>query len=156
MPSSIPNTSDQLKWLERIATLMDKAFKIPGTNVRVGLDPIIGLVPVVGDLVSFGISTLLLYAAFANGASGKVIMKMLFNIALDASVGSVPVLGNLFDFAFKANSRNYAILQEHWLDGKHQGSGGKYIIAGMFILVALLLIVGLVSWKIVSFLLGLF
>lgn len=156
MTESYKSTSnpDQLKWLSNIARLMDRAIKIPGTDIRIGLDPIIGLVPVVGDLISFGISTILLYAAYSNGASGKVIMKMLLNITLDASVGMIPVLGNIFDFAYKANTRNYNLLSEHWQEGKHTGSGVGFIIAGLVLLITFSAAVIFIVWKFMAFLLS--
>jgi len=145
----------QLAWLENIASLMDRAIKIPGTKIRIGLDPIIGLIPVVGDLISFGISSILLYAAFMHGASRKVVMKMLMNIALDSSIGMIPVLGNIFDFAFKANSRNYILLSEHWQEGKHKGSGWQYIVIGLLILLVLMGAVMLLIWKLLLLILSL-
>jgi hypothetical protein len=150
------NKQEQLKWLERIATLMDKAFRIPGTNIKIGLDPIIGLVPVIGDLIAFGISSILIFAAFSSGASGKVMIKMLINIAFDTLAGSVPGLGNVFDFFYRANSRNYTLLREHWLEGKHMGSGWGYVVLAVCILLAFFILMAVLFWKLAFMVAALF
>jgi hypothetical protein len=141
------NKQEQLKWLERIATLMDKAFRIPGTNIKIGFDPIIGLVPIIGDLIAFGISSILIFAAFTSGASGKVMIKMLINIAFDTLAGSLPGLGNVFDFFYRANTRNYTLLREHWQEGKHMGSGWGYIVLAVGILLAFFILMAVLFWK---------
>lgn len=154
--SSQGDKQEQLKWLERLAALMDRAFRIPGTRIKIGLDPIIGLFPVVGDLIAFGISSILIFAAFSSGASGKVMIKMLLNIVFDAITGSIPLAGNLFDFFYRANYRNYIILKEHWMEGKHMGSGWEYIAAAVAIILFFFVAMALIFWKLVFLLLELF
>ena len=83
--------------LEALAKLMDGAFVIPGTNIRMGLDGLIGLVPVAGDMVSGLISTYMIWEARQLGAPRWLIARMLANTLLDTTIGAVPVLGDAFD-----------------------------------------------------------
>lgn len=117
---------------------MDAQFRIPGTSIRFGLDGIIGLVPGVGDFVSFLISGYIVSIAVNKGASGFVLARMLLNIVVDALVGAIPILGDIFDVVYKANQRNMQLLQEHYVDGKHQGSSMKVIIPIVLVLLAVL------------------
>lgn len=93
-----------------LARLMDSAFELPGTGVRIGIDPLLGLVPVVGDVLTTAVSLYIVLLAYRMGATRAQLAGMLFNIAIDFAVGEVPVLGDFFDFAFKANERNLVIL----------------------------------------------
>ena len=136
-----------LRGLNRLAKLMDAQFRIPGTNIRFGMDGLIGLVPGVGDFASFLISSYLVSMAVNKGASGFVLARMIFNIVLDALVGAIPILGDIFDVAFKANQRNIKLLQEHYTEGRHQGSAKKVIIP--VVIVVLAVMVGLV-WLVVK------
>ncbi|MEQ9440204.1 MAG: DUF4112 domain-containing protein, partial [Cyclobacteriaceae bacterium] len=103
-----------LKWVDRITRMMDSKFRVPGTNFRFGLDPILGLVPGLGDAASVAVSGSLIYYMARHGVSRKVIIMMLGNVALDAIFGSIPILGNVFDFFFKANQRNVRLLKRHY------------------------------------------
>jgi len=93
-----------------LAQLMDNAFEIPGLRVRIGLDPLIGLIPAAGDAISAAVSLYIVWEASRLGATRKQVAMMLVNVALDAVIGSVPGLGDVFDVAFKANVRNLAML----------------------------------------------
>ena len=99
--------------LEALAKLMDGAFVIPGTNIRMGLDGLIGLVPVAGDMVSGLISTYMIWEARQLGAPRWLIARMLANTLLDTTIGAVPVLGDAFDVMFRANMKNMALLRRH-------------------------------------------
>jgi hypothetical protein len=92
---------------------MDGAFRIPGLNIRVGLDPIIGLIPGIGDIVSTLVSLYVLAAAQRYGLPRITTLRMGLNIALDAIIGAIPVVGDLFDLTWKANNRNVALLRHH-------------------------------------------
>jgi hypothetical protein len=99
--------------LEALAKLMDGAFVIPGTTIRFGLDGIIGLIPVAGDLLAGLVSTYLIWEAKQLGAPRWLIARMLANAFLDTAVGSVPVLGDAFDVLFRANMKNMALLRRY-------------------------------------------
>ena len=108
--------SDRLKTLNRIrkvSRLMDTAIGIPGTKFRIGLDPILGLLPGAGDLVGMGLSVYILVLAARFRLPGTVMRGMILNVALEGVLGSVPLIGDIFDAFFKANIRNLAILEQH-------------------------------------------
>ncbi|MBT2558296.1 DUF4112 domain-containing protein [Hymenobacter sp. ISL-91] len=142
---SVPtfNQDDRLQWVERVSRLLDSQFRVPGTNWRFGLDPIMGLLPVVGGLPSLAVSGLLIMTMMRHGASGNLVVRMVFNVVLDALIGAIPIVGNIFDFAYKANNRNVALLRAHYAEGKHQGSG-----KGLLLVLALVLLAlgGLLVW----------
>lgn len=88
-------------------------MRIPGTSVRVGLDPIIGLIPGAGDLAGAALGGWLILLASREGAPRGMLLRMLANVGVDALLGSVPLLGDLFDAGYKANMRNVALLERH-------------------------------------------
>ncbi|MGQ0684078.1 DUF4112 domain-containing protein [Bradyrhizobium sp.] len=111
-----PLTREQrLARLEALAKLLDVAFILPGTNIRYGIDGLIGLIPVVGDIITTAISLWLVREARALGAPWHVTARMLGNVALDGVVGLVPVAGDAFDVMFRANVRNVRLLRR-WLE----------------------------------------
>jgi hypothetical protein len=101
--------------LEALAKLLDVAFIVPGTKIRYGIDGIIGLIPIVGDLITTAISLWVVREAKALGAPWHLTARMLGNVALDGVVGIVPVVGDAFDVMFRANIRNVRMLRK-WLD----------------------------------------
>ncbi len=105
----------RLARLEALAKLLDVAFIIPGTNIRYGIDGLIGLIPVVGDVITTAISLWLVREARALGAPWHLTARMLGNVALDGAVGLVPLVGDAFDVAFRANVRNMRLLRR-WMD----------------------------------------
>jgi hypothetical protein len=106
-----PGKRAAVERLDRIATLLDSQFSFLG--IRFGIEPIVGLVPVVGDLAMAAWSGYLVLEAARNGAPKRDVAHMVVNVALDAAIGSVPVLGTVFDVAYKANKRNVRILRRH-------------------------------------------
>src|SRR5678815_1721368 len=108
-----PGQQQRLIALRHMARLLDSAFEVPGTTYRVGLDPILGLVPGIGDLVSPLFTIGVLWQAHDLGIPRVVQLRMLGNVAIDAVVGAVPFLGDLFDFAWKSNEMNMVLLEEH-------------------------------------------
>ena len=133
--------NDQIKrdfmWVDRVAWLMDEKFRIGGSRFRFGLDPLINLVPFLGNIVGFGVSLMLVIVMWRNGASRKVVMLMTINVILDTTVGAIPVIGQVFDFFFKANTKNILLLREYYYQGKHQGKGND-VLAVIFGLILLL------------------
>lgn len=103
----------QLEMLEMLANLMDNAFQIPHTNIRFGIDSFIGLIPILGDTVSAGISLFLISSARAMGIPKHKIWLMRFNIFMDWLIGCIPFIGDAFDVAWKANTRNIKIIRVH-------------------------------------------
>ena len=148
-PAAPFDVDERLRWVERIARLMDSQFRLPGTRFRFGLDPLLGLVPIVGDLSTTAVSVALLLTMLRHGASGAVAVRMALNILIDTLVGAVPILGNVFDFAYKSNERNVALLRRHYGEGKHAGSG-RGLVA--LLLLGFLVVAGLVAWGSVALL----
>lgn len=110
------NTNERIVTLDRIrkfSRLMDSAFRIPVIGFRFGLDPIIGLIPGAGDLVSTAFSAYLIYLATRFRLPPQVLYKMILNISLEAVVGMVPLVGDLFDAFYKSNMRNLELLERH-------------------------------------------
>ena len=103
----------QLERLRSLARLLDSAVQLPGTRFRFGLDPIIGLVPGIGDLIAAFFSTYIIYQAARLGAPRSTLVRMLANVGVDTLVGEIPLLGDLFDFGWKSNTRNIALLERH-------------------------------------------
>lgn len=140
-----PNT--KLRWVEKLSYLLDEQFRLPGTNFRFGLDPILNLIPFAGDMSGLLISAALVLTMAKNGASSKIVTLMVINIVLDATIGGIPVIGQIFDFFFKANKRNIRLLHEHYQEGKHQGSGKGVLIAVGFVLLILFVLIVYLIWK---------
>ncbi len=111
----ISDTTKQtrLDRLERLSRLMDTAFAIPGTNIRMGIDSLVGLIPGFGDLAGLLISLYIIREAAGLGAPRRAVMRMIFNVILETLIGAVPVLGDMFDIAFKANRRNVKLLRKY-------------------------------------------
>jgi hypothetical protein len=105
----------RLRRLEAMAKLLDVAFILPGTNIRYGIDGIIGLIPVVGDIIATALSLWLVREARALGAPWYVTARMLGNVAFQGVVGAVPVAGDAIDVLFRANMRNARLLRR-WLE----------------------------------------
>ena len=93
---------------------MDSQFVIPGVGVRFGVDPVLGLIPGLGDLVSGLVSLYIVAAAAKQGTSRLTVARMAMNLGLDALLGTVPFAGDLFDVGYKANNRNVALLRRHF------------------------------------------
>jgi hypothetical protein len=104
--------------LRAVTHLFDQAFRVPGTKWRFGLDALFGLIPGLGDVAGALVAVYALHVARELRAPGVVQAQMLSNIALDALVGTVPLLGDIFDFAFKAQTRNLALLDD-WVGTPH-------------------------------------
>lgn len=142
-----------LKEVSYLAKLMDSRWRLPGTNMRFGLDGIIGLIPGAGDLSTFAVSGYMLWIMARNGASGFVLARMVTNVLIDAIIGSIPFIGDLFDFVFKANTRNLRLMQEHYQEGRHRGSAWRVIVP---VLIVLFLVIVAIIWLAYKLIAGLF
>ena len=139
---------DRVERLHGLARVLDSAFKLPGTNFRFGLDPIIGLIPGAGDLIAAGLSGFILIEAARIGVPRTVLLRMGWNVAVETIVGVVPLAGDLFDAAYKANNRNIRLLDRYLAapDRTHRASRGLLFA----ILGGLALLVIAVVWLVVS------
>ncbi len=102
-----------LNRIRKLSRLMDTSIRIPLTGFHIGIDPIIGLVPGAGDLISTAFSAYIIFLATRFGIPHQDLVKMIFNVGLETVVGTVPFIGDLFDAFYKSNIRNLAILEQH-------------------------------------------
>ena len=105
-----------IQYLRRLARLWDASFRIPGTGIQLGLDPIVGLIPGVGDAAGALVASYIVLAAARRGVPPSTLLRMLANIGIDALVGAIPVLGDLFDIGWKSNLMNVALIEQHVAD----------------------------------------
>jgi len=150
------STEARIDLLRRWSRLLDRAFKVPGTQFRFGLDPLLGLVPGLGDIVTPLFAGALLLEARRRRVPGVVQLRMLLNVAVDALFGAVPVAGDVWDAVWKANTRNLALLERHALPGvpprRSDWAFGAAVVA--VVAAIALLPVLLVTWLLLRF--GLF
>lgn len=157
MSTSTTNTTPtdpDLARLETMAKLLDNQFAIPGTNIRFGIDAIIGLIPYFGDMAGFVVSGVLFRTMLKHGAGPLLMLRMMGNVLIDTVVGVVPIVGDLFDFGYKANRRNVDLLRKYYASGAHRPSAkGSLIFLGIvfFILFAALI---WAVWKLAAMLLA--
>jgi hypothetical protein len=136
---------DPLARARTLTRLLDSAAKIPGTGIRFGLDPLLGLVPGLGDIAGAALAGYLVLLAQRLGAPRSVILRMLANVAVDTVGGTVPLVGDAFDVAFKSNTRNLALL-ERTLDVPTRDSerASRVAVIATLVGLALLAVGGLV------------
>ena len=143
--------------LERLAWLMDRAFQIPGTRIRVGLDALLGLFPVGGDVLTGLVQAGIILVALRHYKVPRVVAaRMVWNVLLDIAVGAIPLLGDLFDIGFKANTRNVQLLEAYrhpagsaigrpgaapMLEHRHSGMPWRFIVPVALVLFAVLALV---------------
>ena len=127
-----------------LAKLLDNSIAIPGTGWKIGFDPIVGLIPGIGDLIGAVLSGYIILEAARADASAFTLVRMVGNVAIDTVLGAVPALGDLFDAAWKSNTKNVALLERHLAVDRSAGTGRKRGSIGMIalILVALVIILG--------------
>jgi hypothetical protein len=128
---------DALEHARTLARLLDSAIRIPGTNMRIGLDPILGLVPGLGDVAGAAFAGYLVLVAARTGVSRAVLVRMLLNVALDTFVGAVPVAGDLFDAAWRSNSRNVALLERYLDDPRRVRTSSRALVVAVLATLAL-------------------
>ena len=141
-----------------MAWLLDSSIQLPGTRFRIGLDAILGLIPGLGDVLGVLLSSYIVREAARLGAPPSVLVRMAFNVAVEGIVGLVPFAGDVFDAVWKANQRNYALLDAHLEHPERTAKSSRIFVAMLiaalvaFIVataVAAILIVRLI-WQAVS------
>ncbi|MFN0212958.1 MAG: DUF4112 domain-containing protein [Saprospiraceae bacterium] len=152
--SSTFDQDPELSRLESLSKLMDNQFRVPGTQLRFGLDGIIGLIPYMGDMAGFVVSGFLMRTMMKRGASPLLMIRMLVNYVLDAVVGIIPFLGDLFDFGFKANRRNVTLLKNYYADGKAKPDATRSMAFLGLLFFALFIVLIWLVWKLAALVLG--
>jgi hypothetical protein len=152
------NRWDQGAWLfrdqtlKRLEILLDEAIRIPVIGVRFGLDGIVGLVPGVGDVLAGLLSLVIPIAAWMRGVPYVTLLRMMVNVGIGVLAGSVPVLGDIFDILWKANRRNYRLLQRHLLEPRrHSWRDWAFLLVllgllGLVFALPILVLVWLIAW----------
>lgn len=135
---------DKADNIRTLAQLLDSAFRIPGTGVRVGVDSIFGLIPVAGDLAGAALSGYIVLASARLGAPPSTLLRMLINIGIDTVVGSVPLLGDMFDAGWRANIRNVDLLDSHLGGSIEVRRSNRFVVAAVLLGLLLLAVGGVV------------
>ena len=152
-PMATDRNERSLDGLRRMARLLDAAFRIPGTRITFGLDPLIGLIPGIGDMASPIFTVAILWQAVRLRVPKIVLVRMVINSLVDAAAGAVPVIGDLFDFAWKATNWNMALLERHATPGRPARSS-DYLFVSLCILIVVFaaLLPLLLAWTLISWL----
>jgi hypothetical protein len=119
----------------RVTRLLDELVGVPGTPIKVGLDPVIGLIPVVGDAVAAGVGAWVIAEAARFGVPRLVLGRMVLNLLLDLGVGAIPIVGDLYDMFFRSNSRNLDLFRRHALDPDASARGERAFFAGLLLVI---------------------
>ena len=112
-PEAMAAHNRRLARLQRLAWWLDEAIRIPGTRFRIGLDPILGLIPGLGDVVGAMLAGAIVVESIRRGVPRSTVVRIVTNIILDTTFGTVPVIGDSFDFVWKSNRRNLDLLERH-------------------------------------------
>ena len=124
--------------------MLDAAVRVPGTNIRFGLDAVLGLIPGAGDIAGAILSSFIIAQSARLGAPRSVLVRMVMNVAIDSIVGAVPILGDLFDIGWKSNTRNAELLQEYAVRPRATQAVSRATVAAA-IAVVLLIVIGMVA-----------
>jgi hypothetical protein len=144
-PASTTEVDAELKIIRMFATVMDEIVTIPGTKMKIGLDPILGFIPVIGDLGSAAVSAYLLRAASRFGVPGIIQARMLLNIFIDTVLGLVPFVGDYLDIMFKANAKNAALIISAVENRKTAGRSSWFTLISVFLAFIVIVVGGFVG-----------
>jgi hypothetical protein len=125
--------------IRRVTHILDELVPIPGTNQRIGLDPVIGFIPIIGDVTAATVGAWVILEAARFGVPRWALARMVVNLVVDLAVGLIPFIGDLFDIVSRSNSANLAIFRKHALDPDASSAGHQAFFGGL-----LLLLVGLI------------
>ena len=125
------NEARRLESLRALMRWLDEAFRVPGTTIRFGWDPIIGLVPWVGDVLTALLSLAIVVQAHRMRIPRIVQMRMLLNVAIDVGLGVVPLVGDVADVFWKSNAKNFALLERHAAEPQPAATGDWLFVIGM-------------------------
>ncbi|MBD1866027.1 DUF4112 domain-containing protein [Cyanobacteria bacterium FACHB-471] len=147
IPSVVNSRNTSLQRLRQLSHVLDNAIPIPGTGYRIGLDPLLGLLPGAGDTVAGALSAYIVVEAARMGVPRETLLRMASNIVLEVVLGSVPMLGDVFDATWKANARNIALLETHVdMPQSNRGSDRKFLI--LLILGLAVVIIGFATFSV--------
>jgi hypothetical protein len=139
--SMVSGSAHALRWLRWWADLLDARFRVPGTRIRFGIDPILSLIPGLGDLASPAFAVVLILQGLHQRVPRVVLTRMVVNALVDAAIGAVPILGNVGDIFWRANTANLALLDRHARPGVPPSRGDFAFIFGLAALACLLALI---------------
>jgi hypothetical protein len=119
----------------RVTRVLDELIEVPGTPIKVGLDPVIGLIPVAGDAIAALVGGWVILEASRFGVPRIVLARMVLNLAVDLGIGAIPLLGDAYDLFFRSNSRNLDLFRRHALDPAASTRGEQALFIGLVLLV---------------------
>jgi|TARA_Y100000741_G_scaffold342256_1_gene305119 hypothetical protein len=133
---------EKLIRLKRLSERLDNTFTIPGTKYKIGIEALIGAVPIIGDLIGGILASYIMYSGMKMGAPPRIIARMAVNIAIDFAIGSIPIIGDLFDLVWKANKKNVELIEDATLDDKEEQKLNYLIITALIlVLLGILLLI---------------
>ena len=132
------SSADNLRAARALTGLLDTAFRVPGTRIRVGLDPLLGLIPGLGDVAGAAMAGYVVILGSRFGAPAPVLLRMLANVGVDTVLGAVPLLGDAFDVAWKANVRNLVLLERYLEQPGTTRRSSTLIVGGILVAIGLL------------------
>ena len=140
----IERNEEKLLRLKLLSERLDELTKIPGTNQKIGIDAIIGVIPILGDFIGVVFSTYIMYSGIKMGVSSKVLTKMAANIAIEFIIGWIPIIGDVFDILWKANKRNVELIEDATAEKQVNEKLNYLIVASLIILIlgTILIILG--------------
>jgi len=136
---------EKLLRLKLLSERLDNSIKIPGTNQKIGIDPIIGLIPILGDFIGVIFSTYIMYSGIKMGVSSKIVKKMATNLAIEFIIGSIPIIGDIFDALWKANKKNVELIEEATIENQENYRLNYLIMASLIVLILSLILV-ILGW----------
>jgi len=131
----IERNEEKLLRLKLLSERLDELTKIPGTNQKIGIDAIIGVIPILGDFIGVVFSTYIMYSGIKMGVSSKVLTKMAANIAIEFIIGWIPIIGDVFDILWKANKRNVELIEDATAEKQVNEKLNYLIMASLIILI---------------------
>jgi hypothetical protein len=138
---TIELNEEKLLRLKLLSERLDNSIKIPGTNQKIGIDAIIGLIPILGDFIGVIFSTYIMYSGIKMGVSSKIVKKMATNLAIEFIIGSIPIIGDIFDALWKANKKNVELIEEATIENQENYRLNYLIIASLIVLILGLILV---------------
>jgi hypothetical protein len=147
VPSVVNPRYTSLQRLRQLSHVLDNAIPIPGTGYRIGLDPILGLLPGAGDTVAGALSAYIVVEAARMGIPRETLARMVSNIILEVVLGSVPLLGDVFDATWKANARNITLLESH-VDMPQTDRKGDRLFLILLILGLAIVVIGFATFSV--------
>lgn len=149
LSSPVADPQTRLTHLRQLARALDTAVRIPGTNVRFGLDALVGLIPGVGDVTTGLASVFVILSAAQMGVPPAVLARMVLNVAIDTGVGVIPLLGDFFDVGWKSNTRNVALVEKYMMAPEHERRRtvrtNRLQLIGIIVLLLMVVVLGIIG-----------